>query len=219
MPKAYDFTENDFLNFKKKILAEGFRQIEPYEFYTELRIADVEKHTPTLGREEGFIFYALGLEVRVWTSFVIAKGGVRKPDSGWVVIREHGEAKYFAPQMYRTKNFFKRLFRWAVICSEHIKARPICQEHTRYMSIAHGKQYQYYWKCGGGKHQENGGTFLFVRWDIGLSEESLKFVKKKRETRRKYNLKRKREGKKPFGEKRKNRKVWRKRNPPTARAE
>jgi len=219
MPKAYNFTEKDFLWFKKKMLELGFRLIEPYEFYTELRVADVQEPTPRYGREEGFIFSALGMEVRIWTSFVIKLGGVRYPDSGWGVIREFGVAKYFAPQMYRTKNFFKRMLGWAKICKEHILARPVCVSCNKYMSIVHGKNYQYFWKCEEFIHRKKKEKSPCANWDIGLSEESLKIVKKKRETRRKYNLKRKRQGKPPFGTARKNRRPWKKRNSqPTARA-
>ncbi len=107
MPKRYDFKEQDFLKFKAEMMKEGFRQIEPYEFYTELTVADVAEPRPRVGREEGFIFSALGLEVRVWTSFIMKENGVRTLDSGWVVVRSFGVAKYFAPQMYRTKDSLK----------------------------------------------------------------------------------------------------------------
>jgi hypothetical protein len=221
MPKAYKFTYQDFLEFKEKILKEGFRQIEPYEFYTELQVADVERQTPTptVGREEGFIFSALGLEVRVWTSFIMSKGEVRTPDSGWIVIREHGGAKYFAPQMYRTKNFFKRMLLWTRICRERIQARPVCHVcRQRYMSIVHGKHYQYYWKCTDPIHWQKFEKPPCKPWDTGLSVESLKIVHTKRETRRKYNLKRRKLGKPGFGTARKNRKPWKKKSSPVAHA-
>ncbi len=213
MPKRYDFTEQDFLEFKGKILALGFRQIEPYEFYTELHVADVIEPTPRVGREEGFIFHALGLEVRIWTSFILANGSVRTPDSGWGVIREHGVAKYFAPQMYRTANFFNRLLDWALVCKERIQARPVCPvcRHC-YMSIVHRKQYQYYWKCLSPVHYRRIEKSICASWNTGLSAAGLKIVMEKRKRRIKYNAKRLKQGKEKFGTARKKRKKWTKRD-------
>ncbi len=219
MPKRYDFTEKDFLEFKKKMLEDGFRQIQPYEFYTELRVADVTHHAPKPGREEGFIFFALGLEVRVWTSFVMSQGGVRTPDSGWVVIREAGVAQYYAPQMYRTKDFFIRMRTWARICREHIQARPVGRGCGNYMSIVRKKNGQCFWQCTNPIHRERGEKPPTESWDIGLSAESIAFVKKKRKKRAQYSAKRVKANLKPFGEARKNRKGWQKRNPPTAHAQ
>lgn len=213
MPRLYEFTEADFFDFTEKMVRIGFRRIEPYEFYAELKVANVIAPTPRFGREEGFIFNALGLEVRVWTSFIMATGGIRKPDSGWVVIREHGEAKYFAPQMRRTKNFFKRLLDWAQVCKEHILARPLCPSGTSYMTIfrkenTERKTVQIFWK----------GEGVTRQWDIGLSEKSLKLVTSKRKKRQKYNKQRKKQNKPPHGTARQNRKKWRKKEAPPAHA-
>ncbi|HTH92914.1 MAG TPA: hypothetical protein VL576_00315 [Candidatus Paceibacterota bacterium] len=213
MPRAYQFTEKHFFAFAAKVIAQGFRRIEPYEFSAELRVANVEPPTPRIGREEGFVFCTMGLEVRVWTSFIIKEGGIRIPDSGWVVIREHGVAKYFAPQMYRTKNFFKRMLDWAIICKEHIQARPVCPSGKAFMSIIRKIHYRtksvrYYWGCEEGGHDHPKPPT--APWDIGLSPRSLKIVELKRKRRRKYNEKRKLDNKPVFGTARKIRKGWKK---------
>jgi hypothetical protein len=220
MPKAYEFTPEEYFEYEKKMREEErYRNIKPYEFYTELGVADVEAPTPRTGREEGFTFSCLGLESRSWSSWVKAQGGMRHPDSGWNVIREHGVAKYYGPRLNRTKNYLKNMQIWARICRERIEARPACPKcRSCYMSIVFRGNHQYYWKCLNPIHQELGEKAPCKSWDTGLSEESLKVVKKKREARRKYNLKRIRENKKPFGEARKNRKKWRNRTPQVAHA-
>jgi hypothetical protein len=209
MPKKVVFYEADFLEFERPMLALGFRRIKEREFKTELYLANVEAPSKRTGREEGFTYFALGLRVIVWTTYVVSEGQTRENDEGRVLILESNKPVYFGTYLHRTKFFFERMYLYALAAKEHIDARPACPEcKRRLMSIMQRKKNsrQCFWKCTNPIHGKKPPCYS---WNLGLSEKTQKFLKPKWDRAASYYAKLRAAGKEP-GAQREKRHGWKK---------
>jgi hypothetical protein len=221
MPKVHDFTEQDFLDHEKKMWEQHkFRSMGNYEFSAELIDAHMMAPTARTGREKGLIYSAMGYEVIEWTSWLEKEKGFRRIDTGKVIIRYRKRLVYQTAPMHRTKNYFINMEAQAKICSERIRARPLCPKCRRLMFITCRGNYQYYWKCLNPIHEKQKREKIpCAAWDTGLSAESLNIVNKKRKWRRDYSKKRVKQNKPPYGTARQKKKKWKPKDQPIARSE
>ena len=170
-----------------------FRKIEPVEFKSDMVRLGLKAPRHREGREVGFSYWANGLIVNVWTTFLSREGKARDEDAGWVLIKEGDEVRYFAGPFRRTSGFLRRLYRYAEICRKRVLHRPLCPVCKNFMAIEYGREIgARYWSC----FQK---TFhpkpQFVSWDYGLSEEDRDYLKAYRRARSLYRNERKKEGK------------------------
>lgn len=181
-----------FEAFERSLLKRGFRKIAKKEFGRDKERLGLTSPSPRKGRETGFIFSASGLTVVVWTTFLEAEGVARDQDSGWVLIREGDEARYFARPMMRTKNFLHRLLLAACIAKVRIENRPLCPTCKAFMKITEGQHLkQRYWSCC------NGHGKVTLPWDHSLPPLVLEYLKDIRKERARYRRKLAKEGKTP----------------------
>ena len=181
MPKQNLPDQMSFEAFRRSLLSRGFRQISRPEFASDFKRLGLVAPSPREGREAGFFFYAHGLKVIVWTTFLEAEGRARKNDSGWVLITQGDKAKYFARKLHRTGNFFYRLLLAACIARQRVLNRPQCPLCNAYANITMGKALKSrYWSCRSPAHQE----YVSLPWDYGLPEEVAKVVNRQRQERR-----------------------------------
>ena len=181
-----------FAAFARSLLKRGFRKIGKREFGRDQERLGITPPSPRKGKETGFTFSASGLTVVVWTTFLEAEGVARDQDSGWVLIREGDEARYFARPMMRTKNFLYRLLLAACIAKVRIENRPLCPTCQAFMKITEGKYLkQRYWSCC----KDHGKVTL--PWDHSLPPEVLEYLKDIRNARARYRRKLAKEGKTP----------------------
>lgn len=197
MPKKVVFTQTDFDEFTKAMERIGFRLIKQREFKVELALANVEPPTKRTGREEGFTYFALGLRVIIWTSFVVSEGQTRDKDPGKVLILENGKIKYMGTFKRRTKNFFENLFLYALAAREHVDARPT-SKCRKLMTIFQERNTgrKCFWICPIEEHRVVGGCPT-VSWSHGLSESTLNHLIKKWDKASTYYDKLRAEGKEP----------------------
>lgn len=190
MPAQVLPSEKLFDNFKKYMVAVGFREINPKEKLKNFERLGLVFPKKIKGQEVGFCFEANGLKVFVWTTFVAKEEKARDQDSGWVLITEGDKALYFSHPMRRTKYFLRRLYKHALIAKERVLNRPLCPECKGYMKIKKGKALKSrYWICK--NHQKP----IFQKWDYNLPEWILTFLKKERKLKTIYREKRKEVGK------------------------
>jgi len=102
---------------------------------------------PRTGAELGFAYQKNDLTVVVWTSYVPGTARARQQDSGWLVIEEWGQARYYV-RLNRTRNFVPNILMEAKIARLRIRLRPSCEHCQKAMVIAWGKgRGARYWRC------------------------------------------------------------------------
>lgn len=208
MPKKVVFTQADFDEFTKAMLKIGFRSIKQREFSVELKLANVEPPSKRVGREEGFTYFALGLRVIVWTTFVTSEGKTRDNDSGKVLILRSGKIVYMGTFKRRTKNFFfENLYIYALAAKEHVDARPV-SDCNNLMTIyqRRGNSRQCFWVCPVKEHRRK-RTCSTKPWTLGLSQKTLPSLIKKWDKAGSYYEKLRSQDKEP-GAFMKTRKPW-----------
>lgn len=171
-----------------------FRKIERVEFRYDMERLGLQAPRRREGREIGFSFWANGLTVVVWTTFLEPLGPAREEDTGWVLIKEGDVPRYFSHPLRRTDGFLRKLYKYARACRERVLNRPLCPIcNKKQMHIEYGKEVgQRYWACFNRRfHAEPN----FVSWDHGLSEESREFFKTERRERQRYYKLRRAQGK------------------------
>lgn len=148
MPEKVYMTLADFAWLEAELLAKGFRRSTREEARRDFRRLEPIAPRPRSGREVGFIYYANGLTVTVWTSWLEAEGKMRDEDMGWVLIKEGNQKDYFHRPLLRTKNFCRNLLKAADYAKERVLLRPLCPECQQFMKIAKGKALRsHYWIC------------------------------------------------------------------------
>ncbi len=163
------------------------------EFRRDFERLDLRAPSPREGREVGLQFFANGLQVVVWTTFLIGQDYARDQDAGWVLIKDGDRARYFKI-FHRTKNFLHRLGCYAVIAKERAVLRPLCPKCRRRMNIVYGKGMKSrFWGCTSRSHAEP----AWLSWDHGLPEAMLKFLKKDRRNSARRRAQSRAEGKSP----------------------
>ncbi len=98
MPKKMLPSVADFEQFSRDMQKYGFRAITKPEFFKSFQRLGLRAPRRRLGREAGFIFSANGLNVYVWTTFLMAEQSARDEDAGWVLITKGDKAEYFLIQ-------------------------------------------------------------------------------------------------------------------------
>ena len=171
----------------------GFRAIRRTEFRGDIERLGLQAPRPREGRETGFSYWANGLAVVAWTTFLEADGRARDEDAGWVLIKEGDAPRYFSHPLRRTRGFLRRLFKYARACRNRVLNRPLCPICKNHMRIEYGKAIgQRFWACFKRKfHKEP----KFVSWDYGLTKQDKDFFKGERRSRRRYYEQRREEGK------------------------
>ncbi|MCX6794858.1 MAG: hypothetical protein NTY31_02650 [Candidatus Falkowbacteria bacterium] len=201
MPRQVLPDEKSFADFKEKILALEFRELTNEEFTAALERSDFKPSSSSAGRSTAFVYSAdrpdkpNDLKVFAWTTYLSQEQKSRATASGWILITQAGQARYFAHPLMRTKNFLITLVRLAWIARWRVINRPTCRECQRYMKIAYGWAIKSrYWRCD---YRSNHHSYksIFEDWDIGMPPKAFAFVKKRRKVRRKYREGRKRAGK------------------------
>jgi len=143
----------------------------------------------------GFILTANGLTVYVWTTWLEESRQAREEDTGWVLILEGKEVKYFAQPVHRTKNFVENLLNRAWIARWRVLNRHQCCECGQFMSIAQGRHLKSrYWRCDN-KTKHKGGRIVRLDWDHLLPRKTLAYVRGLRKHRERYRERRRAEGK------------------------
>jgi hypothetical protein len=192
MPRQVLPTEFGFLWLKYELERRGFRTLTELERTAFHRMMNSKQSRPIEGREEGFVFYARGLAVWVWTTWLADKRRARDIDAGWIVITkaEGGKGLYFSYPLHRTENFLLNLFRQAWIARFRIMKRPHCQACNEYMEIVPGPDLkERYWRCDL-SDRHGGGGYRARRWDIvGLPAKAQTYVDGLRKRRRAENAK------------------------------
>lgn len=206
MPPKYYPSPHEFERFHEGIRGLGFREITRPEFKNDFIRLGLVAPRPRKGREVGYSFHANQLTVRVWTSWLTEEeweragepereAGIREKDSGWVLISQDDEARYFCHPLHRTKNFLENLTIRARITRDRVIMRPLCPRCFYFMDIARGIGIgSRYWRCDSVELHEN-ERYASLDWDWGLSEDDVRFVQADRKTRRKYREELRRQGK------------------------
>lgn len=206
MPKLVLPTEFDFACLADELEALGFHKMTDKEFRKTMQhISQAPRKQE--GRQVGFVFYAKGLRVCVWTTWLKYQNRPKKSAEAWVIIEDENRALYFSHPMHRTKNFVRTLLKQAWIARWRGLNRPRCKECGEFMKIAPGKGIKSrYWRCyKKKKHASN--RFVALDWDYGLPPKAKKYVEGLRKRRAKYRKKRKQQGK-PVDVAIKNRRPW-----------
>lgn len=189
MPRKVLPCKADFEQFSKDIQKYGFRIIGRPEFYRSFQRLGLSNTRKRLGREVGFTFSANGLTAVAWTTFLTAEELARDEDSGWVLITNGDQVKYFSHPLMRTEGFLNKLLKYAIIAKRRIQHRPLCPVCKGFMQIVRGRGLKSrYWKCP--KHRQ------VMDFDNGLTEKMKNFLKTERKARRHYRENLKKQGKK-----------------------
>ena len=190
MPKKILPDKSDFKHFCGDMKRYGFRIIGGIDFYKSFQRLGLSNFRGRFGREVGFTFSANGLNVFVWTTFLTVEDVARDEDSGWVLITNGDQVKYFSHPLMRTAGFLKKLLKYAIIAKRRVQNRPLCPVCKGFMKIVRGRGLKSrYWKCP--KHHSQVKDF-----DNGLTEKMKNFLKAERKARRHYRANLKKQGKK-----------------------
>lgn len=148
------------------------------------------------GYEVGYVYYANGYRVYVWTTLDAQTSKVFAQDAGWVLVVGEGNKRlYSSPRLHRTKHFISRILSYAWICKWKIDHRPVCSECKEPMRLVRGKHLkQRFWKCSNRTKHEFGES-TSISWDMELPPRAQKFLDTKRKQRASYRTKRRAEGK------------------------
>lgn len=207
MPKKVLPDIHDFLWFKRQLQKMNFRPITRIEFRKDFERLKLQAPRPRPGREAGFMFFANGLTVRLWTTWLVYEQKAREVDAGWVLICEGDRALYFARPLSRTKNFLVNLVRRAWLAKWRVLHRPLCPSCEHFMDIVTGRSLKSrYWRCNRVKLHSDGKP-TFRDWDWGLPPKAKKYVRAERKRRAKYRARREAEGRQPYAAML-NRKPW-----------
>lgn len=183
-----------FSSFEREMRKLDFRVISIFEFRDRFRRLGLKAPRPRFGSEIGFTFHANGLDVVVWTTWLVKERFARKEDAGWVLISDGDEALYFSHPIHRTKNFFKNLYRHAWIARWRALHRPLCPECRGYMRIARGRAIKSrYWSCRE-RSRHQGRLIVRLDWDFGIPPRARKFLEALRKMRQSQFLSQRREG-------------------------
>lgn len=208
MPKKVLPGVADFAWLEEQLKNLGFRQISRIEFRNDFARLGLKAPRPRLGREAGFMFYASGLTVRVWTTWLRSEGRAREVDAGWVLICRGDAALYFAHPLHRTKDFLLNLFRHAWVAQWRVMHRPLCAECRQFMDIVAGRGMKSrYWRCDQVRFHATGKPTR-LGWDAGLPPKAKRYVRALRKRRAAYRQRREAEGK-PTGVALMTRRQWR----------
>ncbi|MBU4351289.1 hypothetical protein KKH63_03100 [Patescibacteria group bacterium] len=196
MPKRKVLPDAEaFARFGNALLRRGFRKVSSVEFKKDFQRLGLKAPSPREGREVGFVFTANGLDVNVWTTFLEEEGRARESDSGWVLIKDADDTRYFAHPLRRTKNFLRNLLWHACIAKWRVEHRPLCSVCKNRMRIARGKGMKArFWKCVRPAFHIKA---VSLPWDYGLPQEALDFLRPLRKRRARYYAKLRKQGKKP----------------------
>lgn len=195
MPTKVLPTADTFAWLRTMLMKSGFRELSPVEFKKDFRRLKLEAPSPREGREAGFQFSSNGLDVIVWTTYLIEQGYAREMDAGWVLIKDGDDPRYFK-MLHRTKNFLLKLFYYAVIAQRRAENRPLCDLCYKRMNITFGKGIKSrYWSCIDPSHAKK----VSKSWDTGLAPAALEFLKHERKRRARYLAQLRAEGKRPGG--------------------
>lgn len=214
MPKQVLPSELDFAYFADELEALGFREMTDEEFYESFkkkRLKAPRKRYPKKQnhRQVGFVFYAYGLRVCVWTTWLKKQDKPKKSSEAWVIIEDKNKALYFSHPIHRTKNFVINLLRQAQIARTRIINRPLCPKCNdwTWMKIVQGRSVKSrYWRCSRKAYHKNNKP-EYLDWDCGISDADKAYLKPIRKKRAKYRKKRKKQGK-PNNVAMKKRKTW-----------
>ena len=183
---------------ERRLREYDFRSTSKIEFQKDFLRLKLEAPRPQPGREAGFMFFANGLTVRVWTTWLRFEGKAREVDAGWVLIADGDQALYFNHSRRRTKHFLENLFMEATLAHTRVLHRPLCPACNQLMNIVRGKALKSrYWRCDRVECHEDRKPRT-KSWDHGLSKEEKLYVKNLRKQRKKYRATQRKKGKNPF---------------------
>lgn len=187
MPKRILPTEADFESLRSQLLEWGFREILSVEFSSDFKRLDLKAPRPREGRETGFLFFANGLTVRIWTTWLANEGRARQEDAAWVLIAEGDKVPYFGQPIHRTKFFVRNLLRRAWIARHKVLNRPLCPVCNQWMQIARGRAIKSrYWRCSKG-HKN-------LSWDHNIPPRAKRHLERSRRGRARHREKRREQG-------------------------
>lgn len=213
MPTQCLPTLTDIERIWKELEPRGFFLVQGLDHFRRTK-KDVQLIAPypRVGAELGFSFQKDDLTLTMWTSWVPGLPEGRSEDSGWVVIEQAGDAKYFLP-LHRTKNFVDHFIMEAKIARCRIRHRPECFCKTP-MSIVYGKGLgARFWRCPH-RHLIPSDT----SWDTpaflaALPAEARQYLRRRRRSRKRWQKRRKNDGM-PIRVAMLKRKGWKKKNLP-----
>lgn len=198
MPQQVLPDATGFAWFSRELTFRGFRPVSEIEFKSDFKRLKLKAPRSRVGREAGFAFFANGLTVRVWTTWLEREGKARDIDAGWVLICDGDKPLYFSYPIHRTKNFLVNLLRQAWLARWRVMHRPLCSKCRQFMNIAMGRGIKSrYWRCNRLKEHEDRKPFV-LDWDYGLPPKAKRYAKTLRKKRAKYRAKRKQESKPIF---------------------
>ena len=174
----------------------GFRRISKKEWNFTRDTTELKVPRKRTGYEIGYLYYANGYRVYVWTTLDADTEKAFDSDAGWVlIVGKNNKRLYSSPRLHRTKYFISRILSYAWICKWKIDHRPVCSECNNPMKLVRGKHLkQRFWKCNNRKHHSHKKAFT-VSWDMELPPKAQKFLDEKRKKRARYRKKRRKEGK------------------------
>ncbi|MBI2033590.1 MAG: hypothetical protein HYT13_00620, partial [Candidatus Liptonbacteria bacterium] len=195
MPKQILPDAAAFARFRAALIKRGFREVSSVEFRKDFSRLKLKAPSPREGREVGFRFWANSLEVKVWTTFLSARGRSRESDAGWVLILDGDEAQYFSHPLRRTKNFLHNLLWFAGIAKWRVEHRPLCPVCKKYMRIRGARAFRAkLWECVSSTFHKDP---VRLSWDYELPQWAMDFLRPFRRRRARYYAKLRAEGKAP----------------------
>ena len=81
MPKKVLPNPVDYAWFLTQLTNRGFRPVSVAEFRNDFKRLKLKAPRPRPGREDGFLFFANGLTVRVWTTWLESENKMRDVDA------------------------------------------------------------------------------------------------------------------------------------------
>src|SRR5690606_30622255 len=109
MPKKVLPTISQGNYLGKELMRLGFRPIslKDWKFARDAQGLKVPRKRE--GYERGYLYYANGYRVYVWTTFDVHTGCAFDSDAGWVlIVGEDNKRLYSSPRLHRTKYFISR---------------------------------------------------------------------------------------------------------------
>lgn len=196
MPKKVLPTAGEGKYLGQELIKLGFRQVTRNDWKFVRETEDLKVPRKRTGYEIGYVYFANGYLVYVWTTFDAETFEAFESDAGWVLVVGEGNKRlYSSPRLHRTKYFISRILSYAWICKWKIDHRPLCPECKKAMVLARGKHLkQRYWKCAYRKGHVNHKN-VNISWDSNLPKKAQKFLDERRKKRSKYRKKRRKEGK------------------------
>jgi hypothetical protein len=209
VPKFYNPTPEEFAVFERLLIERRFRLLTEEEVAFQSRSLSRPKQGRLFSRTErgcelGYVMAMNGLEVVVWTSWLLEKAGLRIIDTGKVLIRSSADPEkvfYWSRPMHRTKNFLKRLFESARRAAWRVRHAPHCEECGQLMEITfrHNPDHtarlrSCFWKCNN-VLQHSGHKATSKSWDCMFSPEQKARIEADRKPFERYRRQRRAAGK------------------------